>query len=104
MNGHRRDDLANDIDKGLRTLSAEADRLAAEVSRLSTVNEREALSRWLGDRAAASPSWGEWMRDEDRYLAEFDPALVDDMERFLMTRRDALRARAQSRGWELPAE
>ena len=53
MNGHRRDDLAKDIDKGLRTLSAEADRLAAEVSRLSTVNEREALSRWLGDRAAA---------------------------------------------------
>jgi hypothetical protein len=104
VNGHRRDDLANDIDQGYPTLSPGADTLAAEVSRLSTFNERQALGRELGDRVAASSSWGEWMQARDRYLAEFDPALVDDITRFLATRRDALHTRAQSRGWELRAE
>jgi hypothetical protein len=104
VNGHRRDDLANDIDQGHPTLSPEADALAAEVSRLSTFNERQALGGELGDRAAASSSWGEWMQAKDGYLAEFDPALVDEITSFLATRRDALRARARSRGWELPAE
>jgi hypothetical protein len=104
MNGHRRDDLANDIDQGHPTLSPEADALAAEVSRLSTFNEREALGRELGDRAAESPSWGEWMRETDRYLAEFDPALVDEMKASLTTRRDRLRERALKRGWDVPAE
>lgn len=104
MNGHRRDDIANDIDRGHPTLSPEADALAAEVSRLSTFNEREALGQELGDRAAASPSWGEWMRETDRYLEEFDPALVGELTTYLTTRRDALRERARERGWDVPAE
>jgi hypothetical protein len=54
MNGHRRDEIANDIDQGHPTLSAEADALAREVSRLSTFDEREAYSRELSDRAAGS--------------------------------------------------
>jgi hypothetical protein len=45
------------------------------VSRLSTFNERQALGCELGDRAAASSSWSEWMQAKDRYFAEFDPAL-----------------------------
>ena len=102
MNGHRRDEIANDIDQGLPTLSDEADALAREVSRLSTFNERDAFSRELSDRAAASPRWGEWMRQTDRYLAEFDPALVEQIKVFLTTRRDALRARARERGWDVP--
>jgi hypothetical protein len=102
MNGHLRDEIANDIDEGHPTLSAEADALAREVSRLSDVNEREAYSRELSDRAAASARWGEWMRETDRYLAEFDPGLVEEIKIFLTTRRDALRARARERGWDIP--
>ena len=104
MNGRRRDDIANDIDLGHATLSPEVDALAAEVTRLSTFDERQKLSEELGGRAAASQSWGEWVRETDRYLADFDPVLVDEICIYLTRRRDALRARAQDRGWDVPAE
>jgi len=94
MNGHRRDDLANDIDKGHPTLSPEADALAAAISRLSTLSERQTLGVELAGRACRVTSGGVWMQEEDRYLGEFDPAVVDDITRFLTKRRDELRARA----------
>lgn len=43
-----------------------------------------------GRRAAASQSWGEWIQARDRYLADFDPALVDNIKTHLTRRRDAL--------------
>lgn len=104
MNRHRRDDIANDIDAGHPTFSPEADVLAAEVFRLSTSREREGLSQHLGDRIAASPSWAEWMRARDRYLAEFDPALLKHLEAYLAHKRDSLRERASRRGWDVPPD
>ena len=77
MNGHRRDDLANDIDKGHPTLSPEADALAAAISRLSTLSERQTLGVELAGRACRVTSGGVWMQEEDRYLGEFDPAVVE---------------------------
>jgi hypothetical protein len=38
------------------------------------------------------------MRQTDCDLADFDPALVDDIKSYLTKRRDKLRARARSRG------
>jgi hypothetical protein len=104
MNGHRRDEVANDIARGYPTFSPEVDALAAEVSQLSTFNEREALGRELDDWAAASTSRGEWMPETDKYLAEFDPSLVDELRVFLTTRRDELLQRALERGWDVPAD
>jgi hypothetical protein len=110
VNGHRRDDIASDYP----TLSTEADVLAAEVSRLSMINEREAFAEEVARRAATSPRWGEWMQRTDRYLADFDPALVEDIRIYLAKARDELRARARvgplrdlhlpGRGWDAPAE
>jgi hypothetical protein len=104
VNGHRRDHIANDIDQGHATLSPEVDALAAEVSRLSAFDERQAFSAELGRLVAASECWGVWVPETDRYLADFDSALVDYMKTHLTRRRDALRARARDRGWDVPAE
>lgn len=101
MNGHRRVEIANDIDEGHPTLSAEAAALAREVSRLSTFNERDAFARELSDKAAASPRWGEWMRDRS-ISRGLRPVLVEQIKVFVTTRRDALRARAREHGWDAP--
>jgi hypothetical protein len=102
VNGHPRDDVANDIAHGRPTLSENADALVSAVSRLLTFNEREAFGEELASRVAASPRWGEWTKQPDRYLEELDAPIIASITDSLLIRLDELRQRATERGWDLP--
>ncbi len=92
MNGHPRDDVANDIADGRPTLSENADALVLAVSRLLTFNEREALGEELASRVAVSLRWGEWMNQPTRYLDDLDAPLVVSLTEFLSLRLEERRS------------
>jgi hypothetical protein len=69
---------------------------------LLTFNERTAFAEELASQVAASPHWGEWMKQPDRYLDDLDSPLVTNITDSLGVRLDELRQRANERGWDLP--
>jgi len=100
MNGRARDSVSSDIDQGIPALSSEADPLVVQVRNLLTETERIEFDRMLNERAAQSESWSDWVDAPTRYLSEFDPHAVSEIDADLTARLTALRDRAEERGWE----
>jgi hypothetical protein len=83
------------------TLSTKADPLALMVARLLSDAEADALWQLLDSKADHSPAWSQWMNPPYRYLADFDPELVAEIETYLEDLYQHAREQARTRGWEV---
>ena len=96
-----RDEIRTDLLDGRPTLSAQADLLALKVARLMSGKEASALWERLGSTANHSPVWSRWMNPPYRYLADFDPDVVAEIETYLEDLFLHAREQARARGWEV---
>ena len=96
-----RDEIRTDLLDGRPTLSAKADALALKVARLMSDEEARALWERLDSTADHSPAWSQWMNPPYRYLADFDPQVVAEIEMYLEGLYQYAREQAHARSWEV---
>jgi len=101
MNGGSRDQIGTDLAAGRPTISPGADALALRVSRLISRSESEQLFESMAATARQSPSFVDWLRAPDRFLAEIDPSIAASIEHDLGDLLPQMRDRALANGWEV---